>query len=135
MCWGHALWARPLSRSRAEGAGSLAAMTSPGTRLAVGVIGAKGRMGAEVCRAVSAADDLDLVSAIDVGDRVADLTAAGAQVAVDFTHPDAVMATLRELIGAGIHVVVGTTGFDEERLDTVRGWLADRPGVGVVIAP
>ncbi len=112
--------------------GSLAGVTSPRSALAVGIVGAKGRMGAEVCRAVDAAPDLDLVGAIDVGDRVSDL--AGAQVAVDFTHPDAVMATLRELIDAGIHVVVGTTGFDEERLDTVRGWLADHPGVGVVIA-
>ena len=112
--------------------GSLAGVTSPRSALAVGVVGAKGRMGAEVCRAVDAAPDLDLVGAIDVGDRVSDL--GGAQVAVDFTHPDAVMATLRELIDAGIHVVIGTTGFDEERLDTVRGWLADHPGVGVVIA-
>ena len=113
--------------------GSLAAMTPAPDVLRVGVVGAKGRMGAEVCRAVDAAPDLELAAAIDVGDRVSDL--AGAQVAVDFTHPDAVMATLRELIEAGIHVVVGTTGFDEERLDTVRGWLADHPGVGVVIAP
>jgi len=119
--------------TRAESAGSLAAMTAPSDVLRVGVVGAKGRMGAEVCRAVVAAADLDLVGAIDVGDQVSDLV--GAQVAVDFTHPDAVMGNLRELIDAGVHVVVGTTGFDAERLATVRGWLAHHPRVGVVIAP
>lgn len=102
----------------------------------VGVLGAAGRMGTEVCRAVKAADDLELVAAIDVGDDFGALAAAGTEVAVDFTHPDAVLGNLRRCIEAGIHTVVGTTGFTEERLDQVRGWLADGPaGVGVLIAP
>lgn len=103
--------------------------------LRVGVVGAKGRMGAEVCRAVTAADDLELVAAVDVGDPLAALTEAGAQVAVDFTHPDAVMGTLEHLVGVGVHAVVGTTGFDAARLAMVERWLAARPGVGVLVAP
>jgi 4-hydroxy-tetrahydrodipicolinate reductase len=99
----------------------------------VGVLGAGGRMGAEVCRAVEAADDLDLMARVEVSDPLDGLR--DAEVVVDFTTPAAVMDNLAWCIGAGRHVVVGTTGFDDERLDTVRGWLADAPGVGVVIAP
>lgn len=98
----------------------------------VGVFGAKGRMGAEVCRAVSAADDLELVAAVDVGDDRAAL--ADASVIVDFTHPDAVMDNLAWGIANGKHMVVGTTGFTPERLDAVRARLAANPGIGVVIA-
>jgi len=101
----------------------------------VGVVGAAGRMGSEVVRAVDAADDLHLVAAIDIADPLSRLESAGVQVAVDFTTPEAVMGTLRHCIEQGIHVVVGTTGFDEQRLDEVRGLLASHPGVGVVIAP
>jgi len=102
----------------------------------VGVLGAAGRMGSEVCRAVKAADDLELVAAIDVGDDFSTLSTAGTQAAVDFTHPDAVMANLERCIGAGIHTVVGTTGFTDERLDEVRFWLSSGPAdVGVLIAP
>ena len=96
------------------------------------MLGARGRMGAEVVRAVQAAADLDLGPAYDVGDAV-DL--AGVDVAVDFTHPSAVMDNLRACIDAGVHAVVGTTGFDEQRLDELRGWLAGAPSVGVLVAP
>ncbi len=96
------------------------------------VLGAKGRMGSEVVRAVEAADDLALAGAFDVGDE---LDLRGADVAVDFTHPDAVMDNLQRCIDAGVHCVVGTTGFDEQRLAQLRSWLADAPGVGVLIAP
>lgn len=99
----------------------------------VGVLGARGRMGSEVCRAVEAADDLGLVAAVDVGDDREALLAA--DVIVDFTTPDAVMDNLRWCIDNDRNVVVGTTGFDGARLDQVRGWLADRPAVGVVVAP
>lgn len=105
------------------------------TDIRVGVVGARGRMGAEVCQAVEAADGLVLAAAVDEGDSLAALTDAGVQVAVDFTRPDAVMATLEHLIGAGIHVVVGTTGFDEARLAVVADWLEGNPGVGAVVAP
>jgi 4-hydroxy-tetrahydrodipicolinate reductase len=99
----------------------------------VGVLGARGRVGAELCRAVEAAGDLELVAAVDAGDDREPLAAA--EVAIDFTHPDAVMDNLQWLIEHGVHAVVGTTGFDEDRLRTVRGWLAGRPGTNVLIAP
>lgn len=102
----------------------------------VGVLGARGRMGSEVCRAVDATEDLDLVAMVDIGDIRNFLSDAGAQVAVDFTHPDVVMDNIRWCIDEGIHLVVGTTGFDEDRLATVREWLQAAPEpVGVVIAP
>ena len=101
----------------------------------VGVIGARGKVGAEVCRAVEESDDLALVAQVDVGDDLSSLEAAGSQVAVDFTHPDAVMANLEHCIAHGIHAVVGTTGFDEERLATVRRLLDAAPAVGVLVAP
>ena len=101
----------------------------------VGVIGARGRVGTEVCAAVESADDLELVAQVDVGDDLGALESAGTQVAVDFTHPDAVMANLEHCLGHGIHAVVGTTGFDEERLATVRRLLDAAPGVGVLVAP
>jgi 4-hydroxy-tetrahydrodipicolinate reductase len=99
----------------------------------VGVLGARGRMGAEVCRAVEATDDLDLVAGVDFSDPLDPLR--GTDVVVDFTTPAVVMDNLKWCIEAGRSVVVGTTGFDDERLDAVRGWLADAPEVGVVIAP
>lgn len=101
----------------------------------VGVVGAAGRMGSEVVRAVDAADDLHLAAALDIGDSLSRLESAGVHVAVDFTTPEAVMGTLRHCIESGIHVVVGTTGFDEGCLEEVRGLLTAHPGVGVVIAP
>ena len=101
----------------------------------MGVLGARGKVGTEVVRGVEAADDLELVAALDVDDPLEALREAGAEAVVDFTHPDAVMTNLEFCIGAGIHAVVGTTGFDAERLATVEGWLADAPAVGVLIAP
>ncbi|MER5604839.1 4-hydroxy-tetrahydrodipicolinate reductase [Micromonospora tulbaghiae] len=101
----------------------------------VGVLGARGRMGMEVCKAVDSAADLELVAAVDQGDDLDAVAQAGAGVVVDFTTPDAVMDNLRWCVEHGVHAVVGTTGFTEQRLAEVRGWLADRPGVGVVIAP
>ena len=101
----------------------------------VGVLGGRGRVGSEVCRAVEAADDTDLVAVVDVDDELDALVTAGAEVVVDFTHPDAVMDNLEFCIDHGIHAVVGTTGFDDERLATVRGWLEASPKTGVLIAP
>ena len=98
----------------------------------VGVLGAKGRVGSEVCRAVEAADDTELVAAVDAGDPLEPL--ADADVVVDFTHPDVVMDNLRWCIGQGLHCVVGTTGFDDARLAELRAALADAPGVGVLVA-
>jgi 4-hydroxy-tetrahydrodipicolinate reductase len=101
----------------------------------VAVLGAKGRMGSEACKAVSAAADLELVAQIDLGDSLDLLTSSGAQVIVDFTHPDAVMGNLEFAIKNGISVVVGTTGFDEGKLAQIKGWLATSPKVGALIAP
>jgi 4-hydroxy-tetrahydrodipicolinate reductase len=101
----------------------------------VGVLGARGRMGVEVCRAVDGAEDLDLVAMIDDGDWLFNASDAGAQVVVDFTNPDVVMDNLHWCIDQGINVVVGTSGFTEARLERVRGWLAHKPEVGVIIAP
>ncbi|MFW3169561.1 4-hydroxy-tetrahydrodipicolinate reductase [Geodermatophilus sp. CPCC 206100] len=101
----------------------------------MGVIGARGRMGTEVVKAVNAADDLELVAMVASGDWLFDLANAGARVAVDFTRPDVVMDNIRFCIDNDIHCVVGTTGFDEARLATVAEWLAPKPGLGVVIAP
>ncbi len=101
----------------------------------VGVVGSRGRMGATVCDAVRAADGLELVAQVDEGDPLSALAGAGAEVVVDFTHPGAVMGTLEHCIGAGIHTVVGTTGFDDGRLDQLRAWLAASPGTGCIVAP
>ena len=84
----------------------------------VGVLGALGKVGSEVCRAVEAADDTELVARIDADDELDDLVTSGAQVVVDFTHPDVVMDNLEFCLDHGIHAVVGTTGFDDDRLET-----------------
>ena len=97
----------------------------------VAVFGARGRMGSEVVRAVEGADGLELVAAVDAGDSRADVEAA--EVVVDFTHPDAVMDNIAWCTERGIHVVVGTTGFTDERLDAARE-LAETGGVGVLVA-
>jgi 4-hydroxy-tetrahydrodipicolinate reductase len=101
----------------------------------VAVIGARGRMGSEVVKAVDAAEGLALVAALDMGDSLEQLKGSAAHVVVDFTTPDSVMANLEFLINNGINVVVGTTGFDDAKLATVKGWLAANPSVGVLIAP
>lgn len=101
----------------------------------VGVLGARGRMGQAVCKAVDGAADMDLVAMVDAGDWLFGVADAGAQVLIDFTHPDVVMDNLRFAIDNGIHAVVGTTGFTTERLDTLREWLQAAPQVGVLIAP
>jgi 4-hydroxy-tetrahydrodipicolinate reductase len=102
----------------------------------VGVLGARGRMGQQVCKAVDAAPDLELVAMVDAGDWLFSVADAGSQVLVDFTHPDVVMDNIRFAVDQGIHAVVGTTGFTSERLETVREWLAEAPTpTNVVIAP
>jgi 4-hydroxy-tetrahydrodipicolinate reductase len=107
----------------------------PKEPLRVGVLGARGRMGSETCRAVDAAEDLDLVAMVEAGDWLFGVADAGAQVVVDFTSPNVVLDNIRWCIDEGIHCVVGTTGFDAERIATVQRWVDEAPGVGVVIAP
>lgn len=98
----------------------------------VAVFGADGRMGQEICAAVEAAPDLELVARIDADDDRSG--ALGSDVAIDFTHPDVVMDNIAWCLDNGIHVVVGTTGMTDERLDQVRAWLAAAPGVNALVA-
>ena len=111
----------------------------------VGVIGACGRMGLMVCRAVAEADDLALVAAIDrskigenvgaligqpklgipVSDELERLLEAEAEIAIDFTHPDVVMDNVRWCIDHGVHLVVGTTGITAEDLQSIEKAIAD----------
>jgi 4-hydroxy-tetrahydrodipicolinate reductase len=100
----------------------------------VGVLGSRGRMGAEVVQAVTAAPDLELVAALDLGDSLDALVTNGAQVVVDFTTPDSVMANLEFLISHNIHAVIGTTGFDDARIAKIKTLLASSKS-GVLIAP
>ena len=101
----------------------------------VGVLGARGRMGSEVVKAISEAQDCELVASLDEGDSLDALVASKAEVVVDFTTPDVVMGNLEFLIKNNIHAVVGTTGFSEDRLATLKSWLAANPKTGVLIAP
>jgi 4-hydroxy-tetrahydrodipicolinate reductase len=101
----------------------------------VGVLGAKGKVGTTMCAAVRAADDLTLSAEVDAGDDLSLFTDSGTEVVIDFTHPDVVMDNLKFLIDNGIHAVVGTTGFTDDRLEQVRSWLSANPGSAVLIAP
>lgn len=96
------------------------------------MLGAAGRMGSEACAAIEGASDLELVARVDVGDAFGDLTDAGAEVVVDFTHPSAVAENLRRCVDAGLHVVVGTSGVGADLIDDVRARLAPHQGVLVV---
>jgi 4-hydroxy-tetrahydrodipicolinate reductase len=101
----------------------------------VGVLGAKGKVGATMVAAVQAAEDLTLSADVDAGDPLSLLTDHDTEAVIDFTHPDVVMGNLEFLISNGIHAVVGTTGFTAERLEQVKSWLADQPSTAVLIAP
>lgn len=92
-------------------------------------------MGAEVSRAVDAADDMELVAMVDQGDWLFNIADAGAEVVVDFTAPDSVMDHVHWCIDQGINMVVGTSGFTESRYDRIRNWLSHKPELGVIVAP
>ena len=101
----------------------------------VAVLGAKGRMGAETVAAIESASDLTLSSALDLGDSLEQLIKTGTEVIVDFTHPDSVMKNLEFAITNRIHVVVGTTGFDDKKLSELKNLLSKNTKVGALIAP
>jgi 4-hydroxy-tetrahydrodipicolinate reductase len=103
--------------------------------LRVAVLGAAGRMGSTVVRAVQAAPDLDLVATVDADGDLSRLSDAGAQVAVDFTVPAVTEQNVHALLDRGIHVVVGTTGWTDGAYARVRDHLVREPGLGVVVAP
>jgi 4-hydroxy-tetrahydrodipicolinate reductase len=104
------------------------------TSIRVGVLGANGRMGETVCQAIANSSDCELVAALDLGDDLTELVAKKAQVVVDFTTPDSVMANLEFLAKNDIHAVVGTTGFDAERLGKVTQ-LFKQSKANIIIAP
>ena len=101
----------------------------------VSVLGAKGRMGAEVVKAVEAEPGMSLIAALDIGDSLEQLIGSGTQVVVDFTTPDSVMANLEFLVKNRINVVVGTTGFNATKLASLENLLSQNPSVGVLVAP
>jgi 4-hydroxy-tetrahydrodipicolinate reductase len=103
----------------------------------VAVAGAAGRMGATVCEAVSAAEDMELTGRADpaLGVAVAEVL-DGADVLVDFTVPDTVVANAREAVRAGVHAVIGTTGFDPAELNGLTGaniFIAPNFAIGAVL--
>jgi 4-hydroxy-tetrahydrodipicolinate reductase len=101
----------------------------------VGVLGAKGKVGATIVAAVEAAEDLTFTAGVDAGDPLSLFTDSQTEVVIDFTHPDVVMDNLKFLIDNGIHAVVGTTGFTDERLSQVTAWLEESRTTAVLIAP
>src|ERR1700724_4858986 len=101
----------------------------------VGVLGAEGKVGATMVTAVQKAGDLTLSAEVDAGDPLSLFVDSGAEGVIDFTHPDVVMDNLKFLIDNGIHAVVGTTGFTDERLVQVRAWLEESRTTAVLIAP
>ncbi len=105
------------------------------SKLRVAVLGAQGRIGSEAVLAVEAAKDMELVAALGHGDPLETLTVSGAQVAVELTTPASVMGNLEFCVKHGIHAVVGTTGWTDERLAQLTGWLDETPETGVLIAP
>ena len=101
----------------------------------VGVLGAKGKVGATMVQAVEAAEGLTFTAGVDAGDPLSLFTDSQTEVVIDFTHPDVVMDNLNFLIDNGIHAVVGTTGFTDERLQQVQTWLEKSRTTAVLIAP
>ncbi len=101
----------------------------------VGVLGAKGKVGATMVEAVEKSDDLTFTVGVDAGDPLSQLVDSRTEAVIDFTHPDVVMDNLKYLIDNGTHAVVGTTGFTDDRLDQVKQWVAAKSDVGVLIAP
>lgn len=100
--------------------------------ISVGVLGAKGKMGQEVARAVREAEGLQLVAEVDADDQLELL--ADAHVVVDFTHPDVVMDNIEWCLPRGIHLVIGTTGFTKERLARIEELCQAHPQVSVLVA-
>lgn len=101
----------------------------------IAVVGAKGRMGQEVCRAIKGDKDLELVAEIDLNDSLTSALESKADVIVDFTNAAAAAKTAEFAIANGIHLVIGTTGFDKENLNQIRNSLAKSPKTGVLVAP
>ena len=101
----------------------------------VAVLGAQGRMGSTSVRAIDDTDDLEVVAEVDIDDDLGAITDADAEVALDFTQPDVALDHVRWCVENGVHVVVGTSGFDDARIAEVRELLGEEPDVGVLVVP
>lgn len=101
----------------------------------VAVFGALGRMGSTSVVALNKADGIDVVAEIDLGQDPQLAVEADAEVALIFSTPDVAFDHVTMCIDAGIHVVVGTSGFDEARQAEIAAVLANKPSVGVLIVP
>jgi len=103
-----------------------------GQPIRVAVAGAGGRMGSTVCRAVESAGDMELVARADpvLGVTLEQALAEGPDVLVDFTLPASALPNARAAVARGVHVVIGTTGFDAAQLDGLGGGRAN-----VFVAP
>lgn len=105
--------------------------------IAVGVAGAAGRMGIAACAAISSASDMELRGQADPAIGVElDAILGDCDVVVDFTRPDAALANARACVAAGVHVVIGTTGFDLDALSGLRGanvFAAPNFAIGAVL--
>lgn len=101
----------------------------------VSVVGAKGRMGSHVVAAVNTAEDMELALALDANDDITQISRDNTDVVVEFSVPSASLDNVLSLVSQGVHVVVGTTGWTDDKLDQVRAALAHRPDISVFIAP
>jgi 4-hydroxy-tetrahydrodipicolinate reductase len=111
---------------------------APGPTIAVAVAGAAGRMGATVCNAVQGAPDMELVARADpaLDTSLQDALRANPDVLVDFTIPTTALQNAKEAVAAGVHVVIGTTGFDIEELRGLSGanvFVAPNFAIGAVL--
>lgn len=104
-------------------------------KIKTAVLGAAGRMGSQAVQAVREAEDLELVAALGSSDPLERLVESGAEVVVDLTVPEASEANVRCAVEHGMHAVVGTTGWDQPKLDSLRELLEAHPETGVLIAP
>lgn len=101
----------------------------------VAVLGAKGKMGSEVVKAISQTQDLKLVASIDQNESFDLVKNSGCSVAVDFTTPDSVMNNIEMLIKASISPIVGTTGIDDKKLEFIKKLSQEHGNIPVRIVP
>ena len=104
-------------------------------KIRVIVNGAKGKMGQETVKAIQKESGLDLVAQLDMGDNLADaIKKHKAEVVVDFTHPEAALSNVKNVLTSGAHAIVGTTGLSKGDLDEIEG-LCEKNKVNCLVAP
>lgn len=104
-------------------------------QIKVAVLGAAGRMGSEAVKAVADAEDMELVASLGRGDDLQQIIDAGATHVVDLSVPASTEQNVRFAVEHGLHAVVGTTGWSDERRAALEALLAEHPASGVLIAP